>query len=309
MKWHKIGKIFEVSGNFGWMNSHAQIPTVLVLDDRLRVYFATRPEPKISLTGFVDLDINDPTKLIYIHDKPILQLGDAGHFDEHGIMPNYVFTKGGEIKLFYVGWSRREMVPYSNWMGIAVSEDNGYNFRKQFNGPILDRTKDEVFSATGLICVRKEGQWFGFYATGTKWLEIDGRYEHVYELRSCFSSNTIDWARPNKKIIENKLKNESNTRPTIAYLNGVWHMWFCYRGIYDFRDGEDSYRIGHAISHDLLSWTRSDSDAGICLSEHGWDSKMIAYPYVVQVEDKNYLFYCGNGFGRSGFGCAELIGD
>ena len=39
MKWIKKGKIFSVKNNFGWMNTHSQIPTILLLDDRMRVYF------------------------------------------------------------------------------------------------------------------------------------------------------------------------------------------------------------------------------------------------------------------------------
>ena len=29
------------------------------------------------------------------------------------------------------------------------------------------------------------------------------------------------------------------------------------------------------------------------------------YPDLVQTENKLYLFYCGNGFGKDGFGYAE----
>ena len=55
MKWIKKGKIFNVSGNYGWMNSHAQVPTVLLLEDRLRIFFGTRIKPGKSLIGFLDV--------------------------------------------------------------------------------------------------------------------------------------------------------------------------------------------------------------------------------------------------------------
>jgi predicted GH43/DUF377 family glycosyl hydrolase len=83
-------------------------------------------------------------------------------------------------------------------------------------------------------------------------------------------------------------------------------MWFCYRGTQDFRDGSDSYRIGYAWSNDLTGWRREDENAGIDRSAEGWDSKMIAYPCVVQLDNRVLMFYSGNYFGRDGFGYAEL---
>ena len=83
-------------------------------------------------------------------------------------------------------------------------------------------------------------------------------------------------------------------------------MWFCYRGIKDFRDGKGSYRIGYAWSDDLLDWSREDENSGIDVASEGWDSMMIAYPYVIKTPDKILMFYNGNGFGKTGFGYAIL---
>jgi hypothetical protein len=306
MRWHKKGRIFKASGEFGWMKSHTQVPTALVLDDRFRVYFSTRPEDGMSRTAFIDLDKEDPTQILYLHNQPVLDLGETGMFDEHGTIPNHVFWHDNKVHLFYVGWSRHQSVPYSNWMGMAVSDDGGVTFRKPFKGPILDRTRDEVYSATGLICLAHQGRWLGWYATGTQWLRINGRLEHTYELRSCESENLADWTRPNQPIFPNRLPNESNTRPTIIFRDGKWHMWFCYRGTHDFRDGYDAYRIGYSWSSDLKKWEREDKLAGIAPSPDGWDSTMITYPCVVEARDRILMFYAGNGFGRAGFGYAEL---
>jgi predicted GH43/DUF377 family glycosyl hydrolase len=106
--------------------------------------------------------------------------------------------------------------------------------------------------------------------------------------------------------IKVKNKNEALTRPSIIKTKDTYHMWYCYRGIEDFRDGKNAYRIGYAYSYDLKTWHRDDSKAGIDLSDEGWDSKMIAYPYVVKTPYGIYMFYNGNGFGKSGFGYAIL---
>ena len=83
-------------------------------------------------------------------------------------------------------------------------------------------------------------------------------------------------------------------------------MYYCYRGSEDFRNGKNSYQIGYAWSDDLTNWSRDDLQANINISKKGWDSKMVAYPYIVQTSWGTYMFYNGNGFGRSGFGFAKL---
>ena len=308
MKWNKRGLIFAADGEFGWINSHAQVPTILDLGDRLRVYFSTRPKPGLSLTTFLDVDAQNPKKHIYLHNEPILEPGPPGSFDEHGIMPQSAQIFGDQIWLYYCGWSRRVSIPYSNWIGIAVSEDGGTTFRKMFNGPVLDRTCHEIYSATGACILREDQNWHTWYASGNEWKDVGGHLEEIYYIKYASSRDGINWDRENKKLLPSNRTYEPTHRPTVFKADGEYHMLFCHRGIEDFRDGANSYRLGYATSKDLRSWTRNDTGAGLTVSEEGWDSSMIAYPQVVQSENQTYLFYNGNGFGQTGFGFAILEG-
>ena len=84
-------------------------------------------------------------------------------------------------------------------------------------------------------------------------------------------------------------------------------MFFCYRHAKDFRlNTRRSYRIGYAYSDDLIKWERDDSMVGIDVSKRGWDSDMIAFPHVISLDGKIYMFYTGNQFGKYGFGVANL---
>jgi hypothetical protein len=84
-------------------------------------------------------------------------------------------------------------------------------------------------------------------------------------------------------------------------------MYFCFRYATDFRNNRDkAYRIGYAFSDDLEIWTRDDDSVGIDVSEGSWDSDMLCYPHVFNCEDKIYMLYNGNEFGRFGFGLAVL---
>ena len=56
----------------------------------------------------------------------------------------------------------------------------------------------------------------------------------------------------------------------------------------------------------MTTWKRDDIAAGIGVSEEGWDSQMQCYPHTFAVDDKTYMLYNGNEFGRFGFGLAVL---
>jgi hypothetical protein len=86
-------------------------------------------------------------------------------------------------------------------------------------------------------------------------------------------------------------------------------MFFCYRHGLNFRGREKGYRIGYASSIDLINWTREDDKVGIDVSDEGWDSEMISYPHVFELDGKINMFYLGNQVGKYGFGMAELSGD
>lgn len=305
LRWEKQGVIFEPGGAHGWMNSHAQIPTVLPLDDRFRVYFATRPRNDLTLPAFVDLDKEDPKKVLYVHDKPILEPGRYGMFDNHGIMPNHLMRMGDDLWLYYVGWYRGTSIPYHNAIGLAVSRDNGVTFERMFEGPVLDRTVNEHFSMGSAFIQEDGGIYHMFYTYVSDWIVVHGRQEPIYHIRHATSPDGIAWTKSGRIIVDQKHPQEAIARPSVIRKDGRWHMWFCYRGSDGFREqSEGSYRIGYASSDNLLDWVREDELAGIDVSESGWDSQMVTYPNIVEDGGRYLMFYNGNKFGTTGFGYA-----
>ena len=100
MLWKKRGHIFTPDPA-GWMHSYAQVPTPLVLPDRLRVFVGCRPRQEegampVSQIGYVDLDRADPGRVIGVSEGPVLTLGDLGTFDEFGLHPISVVRRDGE---------------------------------------------------------------------------------------------------------------------------------------------------------------------------------------------------------------------
>ncbi len=309
MKWHKHGLVFAPDGAGGWMNSHAQVPTPLVGEGFVRVYFSSRPESSMSLTTFVDLDLEDPSRILRLNPNPILELGKPGTFDEHGIMPSCAVRNGSQVFLYFSGWSRGASVPYTNSTGLAISDDGGQTFKKISDGPILAKSTSDPFSATSPVVLKEGDAWHMWYCSGTGWLEIAGKFEHTYDIKYARSKDGIVWEPAAAPVIPQRTPHEAITRPYVVKGKDGYDLWFCYRGSEDFRDGQNAYRIGYAHSNDVHNWRRDDGAAGIDLSESGWDSRMMAYPAVVTVNTRTLMFYNGNGFGVEGFGYATLAED
>lgn len=317
-KWKKIGRIFnpEDITDKPWLNSHAQAPAVLKYDNFIRVYFSCRPLPDengqyVSYSAYVDLNRKNLSEIVNIAKQPILKLGDKGTFDEFGTYPTSVIRKNDTVLAYYGGWTRCESVPFNVAIGLAISYDDGVTFKKAGNGgPILSYSLNEPFILSGPKIRQYNDLYYLFYIAGRTWIENNGKPEPVYKIRMAHSNDGFNWEKADKDLIESKLEdNEAQASPDVFFHNNKYHMFFCYRYGLDFRGKEKGYRIGYASSIDLINWHRDDNKAGIDVSEEGWDSEMISYPHVFELDGKIYMMYLGNQVGKYGFGLAELEGE
>ncbi len=306
MGWIREGLIYQPRQVDGIGGSHAQVPTVLLQRDRLRIYYADRDRDAKSYTTYIDVSRENPARLLYEHHQPILPRGAPGMFDDDGMMPGCLVRHEDSLRLYYNGWNRGVTVPYRNSVGIAVSVDDGDTFSRLYEGPVLDRTPAEPLMAVTPTILIERGLWRMWYVSGTRWVPVDGRLEPVYQIKYADSMDGITWRRPNHLCIAPRHELEACSHPTVIKHRGLYHMWFCCRHSVDFRDGPGSYRIGYARSSDGLCWERDDLALGLPRAETGWDASMTCYPFVMMFDGRIHLFYNGNGFGRTGIGYARL---
>ena len=75
----KKGLIHCPRGKNGLDYSHCHKPTSLIIDETtIRIYFRVRDKTNKTRTTFIEVDIDNPQKIKYIHDKPVLNLGKLG---------------------------------------------------------------------------------------------------------------------------------------------------------------------------------------------------------------------------------------
>jgi hypothetical protein len=315
--WKKLGRVFnpqEIKG-VSWLSEFAQAPSVIIFTNFIRVYFSCRPAADekgqyVSYSSYVDLDRKNLFDIRNIASQPILSLGATGTFDEFGTYPVSVIKDHDKFIAYYGGWARCESVPFNVAIGKAISVDGGKTFERIGNGPILSYSPDEPFILSGPKIRKYDDQWVLFYISGKKWIPNDGRPEPIYRIRMATSVNGIEWKKQNRDLIETKIEiDECQASPDVFFKNGKYHMFFCYRKSLNYRGKEGGYRIGYASSLDMLHWNRQDDKVGIDISAHGWDSEMISYPHVFELDGAIYMFYLGNHVGKFGFGLAKLEGE
>jgi predicted GH43/DUF377 family glycosyl hydrolase len=304
IRWRKLGLVFAAAGDRAWNKSHAQVPTALVMNDRIRVFYSTRDAGNRTSTGFFEVEAGDPTRVVHVHNKPVLSPGSPGAFDDCGAMASAIVRDGEETLLYYIGWNVRNTVPFHNSIGLAFSRDDAVSFERISAGPILDRSPIDPYFCT-TAHVRRSERWEMWYSSGTEWRQGGSRLESLYHIKYATSENGIEWRREGVVAIDFNSDMEGGlVRPAVVETDGGFRMWYSRRSWHDYRGGESSYRIGYAESADGLRWQRRDAEAGITVSETGWDAEMIEYPNAVWADGKLYLFYNGNGFGSTGIGVA-----
>ena len=291
--WIKKGNIFD--------EHHAQLPVADVIGDIIRIYYSTRVEGK-SLPLYIEVDANDPSKILRKSDKFLLELGSPGSFDSSGVMPTCIVNHEGIKYMYYIGWTQRLDVPYHNTLGLAISED-GVHWKKAFDGPVLGTSiKEPGYVGTAEIIV-ENGVWRMWYLSCREWATFD-KMEPLYDIKYAESLDGINWDPKNKTVIP--LKGGEGGISAARVIKNIegYEMFFSVRKIKDYRTNKEfSYRIMRAYSVDGKKWNREE-EIVIDLSESDWDSLMTCYPAIIEHNEKIYMFYNGNGFGKTGIGYA-----
>jgi hypothetical protein len=299
VKWRKLGPIFQPDNHHPWMRSHAANPVAEHRGgDVFRVYFSSRDERNRSSIGWVEIDLRRPATVLGLAERPVVEPGPVGSFDDSGTsMGCLVARPDGRRLLYYVGWNLGVTVPWRNSIGLALSADANAVFEKHSRAPILDRHELDPYSLSYPWVLAEGGSWTMWYGSNLGWGAEQGEMSHV--IKRAASRDGVDWVRDGGVALGLRGPGEfALSRPCVLKDAGRYRMWYSFRG--------DRYRIGYAESRDGRRWTRMDERAGIDVSPSGWDSESIGYPHVFDHAGLRYMLYNGNGYGKTGFGLAEL---
>ncbi len=302
MRVTKLGRVYVPEGRWSWAKSHAYVPTpVLLSASVLRVYIACLDEERVGRIGYVDLDSEDPRRVVRVAEEPVLECGEPGTFDEWGVTPMSVVSFENSLRLYYTGWQRTRAGRYTLLTGVAESRDGGERFERLLPCPVLERSPKEVFVRSAAFVLPEQGGFRCWYVAGSQWLQGPDKEVPAYGLRTLWSPDGFRWADEGEVCFEPEGPDEFGIgRPW------VWRERDGYRVIYSVRSRSLGYRLGYAESFDGRQWVRRDEELNLLPGPDEWDERMVAFGARVELSSGTYVLYNGNDYGRTGFGIAKL---
>lgn len=300
-EWKKLGLLYSPQGKtrHAKLATHAANPLALhMANDVFRVYYSGRDEQNRSSVGAVDIDIVRG-EVVKDHFDPFLIHGAAGSFFADGISIGNHYQVNGSTFILFMGW---QTPAEGHWRGdigrIIVTEDLTLQITDRQPYLALD-SDDPISLSYPWVMQTAPNRYDMWYGSTLTWEAENGEMVHI--IKHAQSADGVSWHKTDSIVPYQLNYAQAFSRPSV--IKNSEHrldMWFSYR----CGTGQ-KYRIGYAYNTGE-GWQLALDNSGINVSESGWDSEMIEYPFVFQHKSKTYMLYCGNGYGRTGFGLAVL---
>jgi hypothetical protein len=298
--WHKQGQLYAPAETPAHpkLATHAANPLAIHLaDDVYRIFYSARDTQNRSSVGAMDIDIVQ-RKIVQDISNPVFEHGPAGSFYADGVSIGCTYQVGEKNYMLFMGWQNP---PGAQWRGdigrLQITPELG--LRLDSEQPLMGASAEDPISLSypWVIALPKGGyrMWYGSTLTWDA-----GNGEMLHTIKSAHSADGEEWGREAAGLPYALGQAQAFSRPTVlCHSDGSMDMWFSYRS-----GSGSSYRIGRACSADGLEWTLALEQSGIDVSDQGWDSEMIEYPFVLRHKNEIYMLYNGNGYGKTGFGLA-----
>ncbi|WP_298764382.1 hypothetical protein [uncultured Polaribacter sp.] len=300
MNWKKEGQIFKVNSSNPDLISHASNPLAIHLkEDIYRIFFSARNIENKSSISFVDIDILKK-KIIKISGKTIIKYGIDESFYSHGISIGNLFRdKKNKQFILFMGWQIREG---NHWRGdigkLELISNNSLKLTQKT--PFMSSDSEDKVSLSYPFVIFHDDIYKMWYGSTINWTSENKEMIHVIKYATSKDGNI--WEKHGIAIPYEIGVAQAFSKPSVIIDENGFHMWYSFRGGNGLK-----YRIGYAFSKNGIEWQRKHNLTGIDVSDKGWDSEMICYPFVFEHKENLYMLYNGNSYGKDGFGLALLI--
>lgn len=228
-------------------------------------------------------------------NSPILNIGDAGEWDDHSVYePKVIYHKSPyKVKMFYTG--RHEDI-YQ--VGYATSVD-GENWQKYGANPIIPAGKPGAWDrnrAPGCVLEIDDvlHMWYQTWTPG----------QTNYSIAYAWSLNGYDWNLSKSPVLEagqdGDWDDEYVYGPSVYFDGLLYHMWYTGSedGVHD--------KIGYAKSPNGTYWLKCPENPVVGLGENGtFNDDGVFFPSVIYDNEKFKMWFSGNDGANTRIGYAE----
>ncbi len=266
-----------------------------------RIWGGVRDAYGISRIKYIDVEKDNPNNVIEVCNIPSLDIGNPGCFDDNGVILGDIILVEDKMYLYYVGFQHVQKVKFYAFSGLAISSDNGKTFLRNSEVPVLDRTTTGRFGRCIHTVLHENGVFKCWYTIINDWKVINDISYPIYNIWYTESKDGMHFSVDDSILcIDTKGLEYRIGRPKVYKTTSGYEMFYTRDLV------TKEYLVGYAVSEDGIHWIRRDDQFILPRSEYGWDSEMTCYPVKLDSGDKSYLFYNGNGMGKSGVGYGIL---
>ena len=229
-----------------------------------------------------------------VSSDPIIDLGQRGAFDENGLSyPNYCVFKDEEY-IFYTGWI--EGVQQKWYNGVGLLKLNELNtWERTSKAPIFHRSDADFIGFGSNFVMRDMEKYIMLITRFEKW-SSDG--SPSYNLKISTNVDIFNFEFCEDVVLPFENGEYIHSKPFLLKLKNKYLIFFSKRG--------STYSISCAQSEDLINWQRVNSVLDLNMEDVGIFSEMVCYPCLIITPTKVFIFYTGDGYGKSGIGIGEM---
>ena len=293
--------------------SRCMNPWVIRDQDTYRLFYSGGDVNGKQRIGVASASVSDVGT--WTRTGPLFDTGTPGSFDAVWcVLPHIVRIDDDRWHLYYTGNAGRGSgLSAFPGMGLATSDD-GINWSRRGDQPILARSgehgdPDSIGVAGGSVLrvpqSNGSSRW-RFYYTGCPTTGKTHALNQQKTICLAVSADGINWMKQGAVMLRDPDRDyeDIGVAGPVVHLepDGMYRMWYSAIGT---RHG--FYSICYAESDDGIHWRRgAQPGANLQLSPagSGWEKQMVEYPSIIREGDHLRMFYCGNGYGRTGIGTA-----
>ena len=315
VKWtrDKLNPVLPPSQHGAADSTRCMNPWVLRIRDEYQLYYSGGDDKGRQRICKATARYDDITS--WNREGPLFETGAKGEFDARWcVLPQVVQVAADQWHLYFTGNAGRGSgLSAFPGIGLATSHD-GTTWTKYNTNPILSRTNnsgdpDAIGIAGGSVLrvTAADGkQEWRFYFTGCPTIGKPLPLNQQKTICLAVSEDGINWQRHGAVMLRDPSRDYENVGVAgpVVHQNkdGSFRMWYSAIGT---RWGY--YSICYAESKDGIHWRRGErvgDNLQLTPQGDGWEKQMVEYPSIVREGDRLRMFYCGNGYGRTGIGTA-----